>query len=280
MPIPEGFLGPALVRSPDIYHDISDIIGCEVTVIQAVVAVEAAGTGFWYEDATRQRGRPKILFERHKFSQFTRGAFDKTDPGISNPKRGGYLGGIAEYGRLWQAMQRDRTAALMSASWGLHQGMGFNYEVMGYDSVEHYVENMCISEDLHLHAFADFIVGNHLDDELRDKRWLDLAKGYNGTGNAPEYARRLVSAFADAVGKLNTGEDTGIKQYQALLNLLGYGNLVTDGFMGPRTSDAVRRFQLDHGIITTGLLDKVTKTALYSTAPTPPELPAFRSEEE
>jgi len=57
-------------------------LGCSVAQIKAVRRVEAAASGF---DA---QGRPKILFERHKFHRFTGGRFSVCY--FSNPKGGGY----------------------------------------------------------------------------------------------------------------------------------------------------------------------------------------------
>jgi hypothetical protein len=276
MAIPEGFYGTARVRSSGIIEEIADILKCEVAVVQTVVQIEAGGNGFWWTDPERTLGRPKILFERHKFSDFTDGKWDKSDSDISGPA-GGYIGGIAEYSRLWKAMQLDRTAALMSASYGLQQGMGFNHSVMGYATVEDYVEAMCIGEDEQFDAFSNFIVGNNLADELQDKRWLDLAKGYNGRGNAPEYARRLIADYTSRIGVINKGYGD-MKSIQALLNLLGYGTLVTDGFYGPLTRSAIERFQREHGIKVTGLANDNTRAALLGVVPTPPAPPADRSE--
>lgn len=43
---------------------------------------------------------------------------------------------------------------------------------------------------------------------------------------------------------------------QQALARAGYGPLPPDGFPGPRTADAVRRFQLDEGLEVTGRIDE------------------------
>lgn len=43
---------------------------------------------------------------------------------------------------------------------------------------------------------------------------------------------------------------------QQALGRAGYGPLLPDGLLGPRTGDAVRRFQLDEGLAVTGHIDE------------------------
>src|SRR3954449_6274640 len=68
----------------------------------AVVTVETRGFGYLNDR------KPVILFERHKFHEATGVRFSAANPQISNPVRGGYLGGKAEYDRLAKAMSLDR----------------------------------------------------------------------------------------------------------------------------------------------------------------------------
>ena len=71
--------------------------------------------------------RPQILFERHIFHRLTDGKFD--DGQISDPAAGGYgARGAAQYDRLALALAKDADAALQSASWGIGQIMGMNYD--------------------------------------------------------------------------------------------------------------------------------------------------------
>ena len=90
--------------------------------LPGVVTVETSGCGCLADR------RATILFERHIFSEQTGGKFDSQHPDISNRTPGGYTHGPAEYNRLSKAAQLDRTAALESASCGLGQVMGFNFD--------------------------------------------------------------------------------------------------------------------------------------------------------
>lgn len=170
-------------------------IGCSVAAIKAVCAVEAPRGGFLPD------GQPTILFERHKFSQRTGGKFDKQAPDISNPKRGGYLGGATEHGRLQKAAALDRTAALESASWGKFQIMGFNWKACGFTSVQAFINAMYESEGAQLDAFIGFVKSEGLADELREHRWADFARRYNGADYAVNrYDTKLAAAYAAAKG--------------------------------------------------------------------------------
>lgn len=156
----------------------ADKLGCSVAVIKAVCQVEAPRGGFL------PSGEPTILFERHQFSKRTGRKFDISHPHISNPKPGGYKGGQAEHDRLAEAASLDRDAALESASWGKFQIMGFNYAPAGFDSLQAFINAMYQSEGRQLYAFVSFIQHEGLASFLREQRWADFARRYNG----PNYA--------------------------------------------------------------------------------------------
>jgi len=67
------------------------------------------------------------------------------------------------------------------------------------------------------------------------------------------------------LGHLNPAKDTkddGVSAVQARLKNLGYRPGRIDGFLGPRTHVALRRFQNDHGLDVTGEADDATAKAL------------------
>jgi hypothetical protein len=162
----------------------ADDLMCDLPAIQAVAEVESKGEPF-YSD-----GFPVILFERHKFSQFTEGIYDKSNPRISNPKSGGYSPprgprSLAERNEKWQrakfseAWALDRLAALKSCSYGRFQIMGFNYKACGFLSVDAFYDAMR-DESLQLRAFVNFVRSQGLDGHLRSHNWAKFARGYNG----------------------------------------------------------------------------------------------------
>jgi hypothetical protein len=176
--------------------DDAQQIGCEVEAVMAVAAVESRGGGFDPE------GFPKTLFEGQWFYKFTKGKFAESHPNLCFPKWD-----KKSYGKTWQeekarlatACTLDRTAALMSASWGMFQIMGFNFATCGFKTVQQYVSAVCKDENEQLAAFTQFIIHSRLDDELREKRWADFARLYNGSGYAQnQYDVKLAKAYEQA----------------------------------------------------------------------------------
>lgn len=161
--------------------------------LRAVVEVECSGGGF---DA---QGRPKMLFEPHRFwrelGDAKRGV--AANQGLAYPKWGTKPYPADSYPRLEAAMKIDRPAALRSASWGLGQIMGGNHKSAGYASAEAMVLDFLDDEEKHLMAMVKFILAEDLDDDLRRHDWSGFARGYNGPGYAKNgYHTKLAAAYA------------------------------------------------------------------------------------
>lgn len=183
------------------YQAAADALGVDVATIMAVTEVEARKAGFYPE------GEPIVLFERHKFYKFLaehRGAdvaqnTFATHPNLCNPKAGGYVGGRAEWFRLQSACAIDRECALLSASYGLFQIMGFNYPYCGFESVDDFGKAISTSEGAQLQAFVAFV--SHRENtgmlsSLRKHDWAGFARLYNGVNYAQnDYDSKLSSAY-------------------------------------------------------------------------------------
>lgn len=168
-------------------------IGVGEDEVHAVMDVEAAG-GAW--DA---RGRPKMLFEPHRFWK-NLGPGPKRDAavsaGLAYPSWGEKPYPKDSYPRLQQAMAIDETAALKSASWGLGQVLGENHVMVGHDTVQSMVLALLDDSEVHLEQMIAFIMSARLDGKLRAHDWSGFARGYNG----PQYAKhgyhtRLAAAY-------------------------------------------------------------------------------------
>ena len=175
------------------YARAAERLGCDPCAIEAVASVESAGSGFNPDDS------PKTLFEGHVFHRLTQGRFDASSQTLSYPKWT-----REHYGRTWQdeayrlsmAMALDPVAAMQATSWGRFQLMGFNYDACGFPDVQTFVAAMKESERWQLDAFVSYIISRNLADELRDQRWADLARAYNGPGFAANhYDERMEKAF-------------------------------------------------------------------------------------
>ncbi len=150
------FKGAAEPLSNTGLSQVLDDLNVGVAEPLALLAVESKGCGFLPDR------RPIILFERRVFHKRTGGRHDAGHPGISNSVPGGDAGLARKYPRLEEAMALDRTAALMSASWGAVRLVGFNYAAAGFDDVETMVRAMHESEAAQLAAVASFLVANRM----------------------------------------------------------------------------------------------------------------------
>lgn len=173
-------------------------LGVPVAAVMAVNEVESRGTGFLPD------GRPVILFERHIMHRLLGETEHDADalavryPGVVNPKRGGYMGGAAEHGRLGTAMGIEADCALQSASYGQFQIMGFHWQTCGHTSPAAFAAAMRESEARQLEAFIAFIEADAaLHKALKARKWADFARIYNGPAfKENAYDAKLAAAYA------------------------------------------------------------------------------------
>ena len=152
-------------------------IGCDIRAIKAVDNVESRGGGFL------KNGDVKILFEPHIFwKQLRLQGIAPTMSDICYPKWNTIPYGkeSEQHSRLQRAVIINRSAALMSASWGRFQIMGFNFKACGCSSIQTFINKMMESEESQLELFVNYIVSSNLDDELIGKDWRSFASQYNG----------------------------------------------------------------------------------------------------
>jgi hypothetical protein len=169
-------------------------LGCSVRQIKAVRQVEAAASGF------DGQGRPKILFERHKFHRFTGGRFSICY--FSNPKGGGY--GTDSWEKLNAAIATGSVdAAFMSCSWGAFQVMGQYWSDLGYPSPYALAWTCTQSEGDQLELMIRYIEHFGLADELRaltsnPASCAPFAAAYNGPNyRQNSYDTKLAKAMAE-----------------------------------------------------------------------------------
>lgn len=181
------------------FEEASWKLDCSVPAIRAVASVESNGRGFLPD------GQVAILFEGHVFSRLTGGKFDRTHPTISYPKwtKKHYLGPLGEHGRLQKAVELDRDAALMSASWGMFQIMGFNYGRCNFSGIQPFVNYVSRGEPQQLDLFVRFIKSSPgLLSAIRTADFTKFARLYNGSGYAQNgYHTKMRQAYLDFGGK-------------------------------------------------------------------------------
>ena len=191
------FTGAARKIEQSEIDQIANDLGVEPAAFRAVIAVEAAGSGF------DKAGRPKALFERHHFYKHLKDTpellANAEAEGLAYPKWGTKpypKGSDAVYAEIIRACAIEEEAALLSTSWGLGQIMGSNYKLAGCNSVHEMVSEACESEAGQLRQMASFIKKAGLLDELVAKNWAGFAKGYNGPQYAKnQYDQKLAAAY-------------------------------------------------------------------------------------
>lgn len=223
----------------------------------SVLAVETAGSGYMTDR------RPKILFERHVFSRLTGHRYDAAHPGISGPWDPNAYGasGAHQYDRLQVAIGLDRDAALQSASWGLGQLLGSNHQTAGFPTAQAMVEAFVRSEDAQLLGMTRFIAASPMRAALTAQDWATFARRYNGPKYAVNHYDQHLCAF-NALYTAHGCPDVDVRAAQVWLGYLGYAVGLADGVLGPRTRQALLRFQQANGLASTGAADPLTLAAL------------------
>jgi hypothetical protein len=251
------FTGTAEPLTKQGFMAVVEDLDVGVPELLAVLSVESRACGFLPDR------RPLILFERHIFHKRTRGAFAASDPDLSDPVPGGYAGMEKEYRRLSRAMRLDRTAALMSASWGAGQIMGFNHAAAGFDAVEPMVAAMQASEDAQLRGVAAFLTANDLVGALRARDWTTFARRYNGPAFAKhKYDVRL--AAAREMYAAGARPDVEVRRAQLYLTYLGFAPGAVDGLHGKRSRGAVVAFRQRERLGTSERVDGALIEALQA----------------
>ena len=121
------------------YEAASQMIGCEVETIQAIINIEFPDPGFILDG---DKNRLALRFNRQRFHHFTEGVHDKRNS-ISSPKpdvkprHKSYDGRIlAEIERFNEAEKLDEAAAKRAALWGRFRIEGFLHRACGYSTID------------------------------------------------------------------------------------------------------------------------------------------------
>lgn len=243
--------------------------GVPASHLAAMVEVESGGRIFGF------KRRPMILFEPHVFYRRLRG--EERDravaAGLAYPKWG-----TKPYPRKqedrWSQIERgaliNHDAAYESASYGVGQVMGYHWRALGYTSLQDFLDTVQSGVHGQIDAMLRYLRVNSLMDDLKAGRWLTVARGYNGKGQAKRYARLLENA-ARKFGAASSDTEPGmlrmgskgarVRELQALLVRAGY-QVTVDGDFGPATRKALVAFQKAEGLKPDGVYGPKTEAAL------------------
>ncbi len=109
------------------------------------------------------------------------------------------------------------------------------------------------------HAGPAFLVYDNFDVLLGWNRSISFAIAAGHLADRIAGGGALLASMPDRERALSTEE---LARMQERLNTLGYDSGEADGLLGPVTRAALRRFQLDHGLIADGYPDERTRAAL------------------
>ena len=254
--------------SQDDFNAALSALKVDAATAWSIMNVESGKAGFLADR------RPQILFESHQFHNQTGGAYDATDPDISQPTWvRDYAGGAGEYSRLAKAFALNGDVALKSASWGLGQIMGFNYHMAGYDSIALFVQDACASEAKQLQQFQAFLVSKGVLTALQDHDWTTVATKYNGTGQVAFYAGRLNDSYTalqddSKLPDLNVrAAQLYLRFHSAVSGVAAWNPADIDGVWGPHTRGALNAFQTAKGLDVTPSVDADVVAALAAALP-------------
>lgn len=181
------------------YRVFANVLDIDIPSLKAVREVETAGRSGFNKD-----GSVTILFEAAVFyKQLKEVGLDpenyiKEHPGIISRKwdKKLYKGGTAEWTRLREAIGINEVAALKSASWGIFQTMGFNYEKAGCENIFDFVQKMQRSQFWQFILGLEFMKNSGTLGYLRKHDWAGFAYRYNGPGYKENaYDTKLKNAY-------------------------------------------------------------------------------------
>jgi hypothetical protein len=197
----KGFKGAARKITEEEIAQEAKALGVTWAQLHGIMEVEAGfrrpGDGFDKE------GRPKMLFEPHKFYAALKirnparlqEAVRKDLARPSQPPRSWY--GNKSYWRLVQAIEIEEVSGLLACSWGFGQVLGSNWKAAGFKNVQDMVAQCMDSERAHLKAMCGFIKSNGLVRAIKTGNAAAFARGYNGRNYAAGgYHTKIANAWA------------------------------------------------------------------------------------
>jgi hypothetical protein len=235
--------------------------GLDPAGMKAVAFVESGGVFFWIVNGKQV---PAYRHEGHYFYRILKREKPEllqkaVDQGLANPTAG-VVKNPTNWTERYKLFERckaiDEGIAIRSASWGVGQVMGDNYDDLGYGSPESFYQTVLSGVEGQLDVMYKFITYNHLDDEIERQDWAGFAKGYNGSNyRVNNYDKQLAKAYAMFNGHPDNG---GVMLVQQKLASLGLYNGKIDGLKGTQTSLAITAFQEKVGLKPDGIAGSVT----------------------
>lgn len=292
------FGGSELRLKPGEMAAIAKEFGLTEAHARTIIEVETSGKGY------DSLGEVAFLFEPHKMYANLKGDKPKLQKAIQEGLAYPHWKGPGSYPKTpvlrWQQFKKavalDERAAIMSASWGLGQIMGSEYEEAGYDSPEELLTAFYKSEAEQLRAMFRLVKKRGLDKDLRnfpqEAACRHFALRYNGaayeknkyhTKLADAYRRwtaRLKQAKVEVipveedhddtlrVGDYDKTADGPVRKLQQMFEDKGY-SLMVDGKFGPGTRAVVLAWKGNENLPLSPDMSPTDVLALMKSGPMP-----------
>jgi hypothetical protein len=207
-----GFTNKELEGVTKVYSNLeefSEIHNIELAILWAIIKSESDNKGFY-------KGNPRILFERHKFTEALRkyglsaSKLAMQDPSIKDliGKRAYFKYGTLQrqQDRFKKAYRVHKEAAIEACSWGKYQILGSNWKVSGFEDVFAFHDAQ-FTEEGQLLAFLGFLENNtRLMTALQNKDWKKIKRYYNGVkvvdknhDGKDDYVAKLIKNYTIAL---------------------------------------------------------------------------------
>ena len=164
--------------------ETANALGIPVEVIQTIESVESGG-------------RPSaIRFEPHLFLRH-KPSLSLDIPFTRGPRGFSVTRSETDQSAFEHAFELDPEAAVKSTSWGLYQVLG-SHLIKAYGNARLGVDSFYANPlEASYRLLVSWFKGNRRAlDAARAKDWDELAKRYNGPGNAEKYSEALAREYA------------------------------------------------------------------------------------
>ena len=186
---------------------IANELGIDVEIALAVICVESGGNGFGSDGkmlirfenhvfhtyfGSKSENNQKIFDEHFTFNTKKRRDDHKYRANKSDDWQTSHTSQAAEWEAFEIARQIAETEAMYSISMGAPQVMGFNFKMIGYNSVQEMFAAFSKDIRYHIMALFDFCNANGTRIQyLLTRDFLSFAKAYNGLTAPEAYEQRL-----------------------------------------------------------------------------------------
>ncbi len=186
---------------------IANELGIDVEIALAVICVESGGNGFGSDGkmlirfenhvfhtyfGSKSENNQKIFDEHFTFNTKKRRDDHKYRANKSDDWQTSHTSQAAEWEAFEIARQIAETEAMYSISMGAPQVMGFNFNMIGYNSVQEMFAAFSKDIRYHIMALFDFCNANGTRIQyLLTRDFLSFAKAYNGLTAPEAYEQRL-----------------------------------------------------------------------------------------